>query len=178
MIELLRYERRMLIQHFKKEIVMHIRVRTLLAALALAIVTLSGRSSHADNCSVTLAPMFSARGAHIQMTISTVDTRWVSYTDGFIYLSGGWLTGTQSQLFNDRTTTIGGGFGTLQPFYVFARDTHTPYIGSNGEVWIWNNTWGFWNHFFGSCSAGFLYGFADNAMFSISVTPSSPPVVN
>jgi hypothetical protein len=157
---------------------MHIRVRTLLAALAVTIVTLSAQSSHADDCSTMLAPMFSARGAYIQMAINTVDTRWTSYTNGTIQLSGSWLTGVLSQLFSDRTTQIGGGFGSLQPFYIFAADTHTPFIGSNGEVWIWNNTWGFWNHFFGSCSAGFLYGFADNAMFSISIKPSPPVIVN
>lgn len=157
---------------------MHIRVRTLFAALALAIVTLSTKPSHADDCSATLAPMFSAGGAHIKMAINTVDTRWVSYTDGFIQLSGSWLTGALSQLFSDRTTTVGSGFGALQPFYVFAADTHTPFIGSTGEVWIWNNTWSFWEHFFGLCSAGFLYGFTDNAMFSISLTASSPTIIH
>jgi len=153
---------------------MQSRIRILLAAFSLAAVTLSARPSHADDCSVALAPLFSAGGAHIKMSISTVDVSWVSYTDGFIRLSGGWITGALSQLFSDRMAAVPNSF-ISQPFNISAPDTHTPYIGSSGEVWIWNNTWGFWTHFFGQCSGGFLYGVVDGAMITIAATPWTPP---
>jgi hypothetical protein len=152
---------------------MQVRVRVF-AILVLTIAALSARISYADDCTTTLAPLFNAGGAHIKLSITTVDTRWVSYTDGFIRSTGYWITGTLSQLFSDREKRDPGMF-TGQPFDIGAADQHTPYIGPNGEVWIYNNTWGFWSHFYGACSNGFLYGFVDGGMFSIAATPYTPP---
>jgi hypothetical protein len=142
--------------------------------IAFAITLASATTSRADTCSTMLGPLFAAGGAHVHMTISLANAGWVSYTDGFLPLTSGWITGKASQLFSDRLAYEAGSF-IGQPFNIGAPDTHTPYLGSNGDIWIWNNTWSFWTHVAGTCQSGFVYGIVDNAMITISASPWTPP---
>ncbi len=154
---------------------MNARARMLLSLIGFCAITAFAGTSRADDCGTQLAPLFNAKGAHIKMTIATSDPgRWVSYTDGFLKLSGAYLTAEVTQLFSDRVVYPPNSF-IGQPFNINNADQVTPYIGSTGMVWIYNNTWGGWVSFQGSCTGSFLYGFVNDVMVSFSLAPWTPP---
>jgi hypothetical protein len=153
---------------------MSVRARIFFMSVMFIAASFVARASYAD-CNSQLAPLFTAGGTHIHMTISTDNNRWVSYSDGFIPLAYGYLSGTVDQLFSDRFLTFPDSF-IGQPFYIAAADRITPWIDGNGHVWLYNNTWGGWSDFQGTCSNGFLYGFVGGVMVSFSMTPWTPVV--
>lgn len=151
------------------------RSRMLLSIVGFVAVTATARASFAD-CASQLAPLFTAGGAHVKMTISTADaSKWVSYSDGYLkFNGGGYLTAQVDQLFSDRMVYAPNSF-IGQPFNIGAADHITPYVGSTGMIWIYNNTWGGWTSYQATCANGFVYGFIDGAMVNMALAPWTPP---
>ena len=121
------------------------------AIIAMTIViagaAITSRSAHADaTCNALITSVRNQLIAHggaynFDLTIHRTDIDEVEYSRGAMSLyttTGYWaLTGgTTYQLFRDR-------YNGNQPFGMNAADTITPYIGSDGLLYIYYNTWNF-----------------------------------
>jgi hypothetical protein len=153
-------------------------LRTLTLTLAaFASLAAAAGTSRAD-CAADLPKAFQTTMARATLVGHRGDDKWVSYATGELNVSGAWLTGQLTQTFSDRfTPPPAGSLFSLQNFNVNNADKLTLYVSQAGQVWIYNNTWGGWTNFSGTCpSSGPLYGFpGDGEIMSISFTPQVPP---
>ena len=127
------------------------RSRVIIAiAISLAGAAVATRSAHADATCTTLIgnvrnQLIAHGGAYnFDLTFHRTDIDEVEYSRGAMNLyssTGYWaLTGgSTNQLFRDR-------YNGNQPFNIGAADTITPYISTDGQLYIWYNTWVFVGH--------------------------------
>jgi hypothetical protein len=136
----------------------HMRTRVIYAAIAMALTgaAVTSNSAHADSSCTTLISnvknqLIAHGGAyHFDLTIHRTDIDEVEYSRGDLWLyssTGYWaLTGGNTyQLFRDR-------YNGNQPFNYGAADTITPYVSTDGQLYIWSNTWSFSTQWDLSCT--------------------------
>jgi hypothetical protein len=125
-------------------------------AMGLAGAAATSNSAHADpTCTTLISSVKNQLIAHggaynFDLTFHRTDIDEVEYSRGAISLyssTGYWaLTGGSTfQLFRDR---YNGG----QPFNFGAADTITPYVSTDGQLYIWYNTWSFSTQWDLSCT--------------------------
>ncbi len=116
------------------------------ATLALALALAPSEARADTTCSAfvqqTVQKLKTSGGWYdFDLTMHRTNTPLVSYSHGTMWLTGTgneyWaLTGQSNQLFNDR-------YNGNQPFGINAADTITPYISTDGRLYIYYNTWNF-----------------------------------
>jgi hypothetical protein len=127
----------------------HMKRTAFYAVIAMIFVGVvaSSHSAHANGtCTGLITSVRNQLIAHggaynFDLTIHRTDIDEVEYSRGAMSLytsTGYWaLTGGATyQLFRDR-------YNGNQPFNMGAADLITPYVGSDGQIYIWYNTWGF-----------------------------------
>jgi hypothetical protein len=144
-----------------KEIHMQRTVIYAAIAMTLAGAAINSNSAHADASCTTLISnvknqlMATAGAAYtFDLTFHRTDVDEVEYSRGIMTLYSStdyWaLIGASAyQLFRDR---YNGG----QPFNRGAADTITPYISTDGQLYIWYNTWSFSTQWDLSCTGNTL----------------------
>lgn len=155
-------------------------IHTILAALtlALALVTTAG-TAHADaTCSSLIANVtnkLAQSGGYydFEMTMHRTDVDLVSYSRGTLYRSGNvsWpITGSSNQLFSDRRAGN-------QPFNFNAADTLTPWISTQGLLYLWYNTWSFSTQWDMQCTGNTLTRIIPNfGVVSLTFRAWNPPI--
>ena len=133
------------------------RSRVIIAiAISLAGAAVTTGSAHADaTCTALINNVRNQLIAHggaynFDLTFHRTDIDEVEYSRGAMSLyssTGYWaLTGGPTyQLFRDR-------YNGNQPFSINAADTITPYVASDGQLYIWYNTWSFSTQWDLSCT--------------------------
>jgi hypothetical protein len=127
----------------------YMRSTVIPAAIAMALVgvAVNSNSAHANSTCTTLISnvknqLIAHGGAYnFDLTFHRTDIDEVEYSRGAMSLyssTGYWALwgGTTYQLFRDR-------YNGNQPFNIGAADTITPYVSTDGQLYIWYNTWGF-----------------------------------
>ncbi|TMQ05386.1 MAG: hypothetical protein E6J91_40730 [Deltaproteobacteria bacterium] len=90
---------------------------------------------------------------NFDLTFHRTDIDLVEYSRGAmsLYSTGYWAVtgGATYQVFRDR-------YSGNQPFNINAADTITPYISTDGQLYIWYNTWSFSTQWDMSCTGNTL----------------------
>jgi hypothetical protein len=111
-------------------------------AAALAAFAVPRTASADATCTALLTDKFNYLAAHdgyynVEVTVTKDSLHYVTYSRGWVQLSGPWLSGPTNLQFSDR-------FSGIQNFNIAAIENTQIWIGSTGTLWIWNNNYSYY----------------------------------
>lgn len=132
--------------------------RSLLAAIAVsAAAALAPSAARADaSCNALLPGKFSYLQQHggfydVEITVTKDSLPYVTYSSGYLNLSGSYLYGSANLQFSDR-------YNGAQNFNASAAETIRIWISRTGTLWIYNDNYSYYivSNFEMSCAGGLI----------------------